>query len=512
MSTSNSIEQKIIKGTIVIVLVGALGKLAAFISEAVLAAFLGTTSQSDAYYMVWGVHAVIYPMLSIGIWQVFLPLYKSHIAKGETNTAFLLANKTTTFFSLVSIGVVALLFIFAPFVVLVIAPGFKGDTRELCIELVRISSPQYIFIIASAVYASMLQCHNKFFGSQIRELVSYIPPIIAAACFYRHFGINSIAISLVIASILRLAVELPFVDWGYKFTPDYHFKTSEFELMLKRLPSALISAGVTQINTLVDRAMASTLSTGTVSGLNYGHKLMNVFSGFISAAISTALYPQMVELIALDKKDELSKLIIKIINIYSLLMFPITLACILFRTELVAAVFQHGAFDESSTKITAGIFALYCVGIFFIACNTVVSNIFYGYGDTKTPMIVSVENLFINVGLNIILIQFWGANGLAFATSLSAAITLIIRIVKVKQYINLDITKILVTGFKVCIASAFACVPPRLFFNHYTFNIFFVLIVSAIIGVFIYLCIVKLLKIDELNELLNMLKSKIKHS
>ena len=29
--------------------------------------------------------------------------------------------------------------------------------------------------IAAAVYASMLQCHNKFFGSQIREVATHIP-------------------------------------------------------------------------------------------------------------------------------------------------------------------------------------------------------------------------------------------------------------------------------------------------------------------------------------------------
>ena len=86
--TDKSIGSRIINGTIIIVLIGILAKFASFILEAVLAAFLGTTYQSDAYYMVWSVHGVIYPMMSIGIWKVFLPLYKSHIAKKRLKRPF----------------------------------------------------------------------------------------------------------------------------------------------------------------------------------------------------------------------------------------------------------------------------------------------------------------------------------------------------------------------------------------------------------------------------------------
>ena len=121
--------------------------------------------------------------------------------------------------------------------------------------------------------------------------------------------------------------------------------------------------------------MASTLPTGTVSGLNYGHKLMNVFSGLLSSAIATAMYPQMIELISLDKKEELGRLVVKIINIFCVIMIPITVACVLFRVELVSAVFQRGAFNENSTSLTAAVFALYCLGLFFFS-STLLSVIF----------------------------------------------------------------------------------------------------------------------------------------
>ncbi len=501
---------KILHGTIIIIIVGILAKFTSFLAEAILAAFLGTTSQSDAYYMVTSVQNVVYPMLSIGIWKVFLPLYKAHIAKDEQSIAESLTNKSISFFTTISCIVVILLIIFAPLLMYLVAPGFIGETRTLCIKLVRISAPMYIFIIASAVYASMLQCHNRFFGSQIREVASHIPTIVAAVFLYKALGIEIMAAALVVAGILRLLIELPFINWGYKYRPDFKFRSPEFALMLKRLPSALISAGVVQLNTLVDKAMASTLPSGTVSGLNYGHKLMNVFSGLLSSAIATAMYPQMIELISLDKKEELGKLIVKIINIFCVLMFPVTLACILFRTELVAAVFQRGAFDESSTAVTSSVFALYCLGLFFIACNTIISNIFYGHGDTKTPMYISFANLGINVALNLLLIYFWGVNGLALATSLSAIISFFIRLQASRKHIILQRRLILITCSKVAAASIVACLIPRVLFWIYPINKYLTLVFAAVIGISVYLVVVKLLKVSEINDLLDLAKRKLK--
>ncbi len=506
----HSIGKKVFRGTVVIVLIGILAKITSFIAEAVLAAYLGTTYQSDAYYMVNSIQMVVYPMLSVGIWKVFLPIYKEKLTHGLGEEATALTNKVITFFSIVSFVAVGLLILLAGPVVSVVAPGFEGDTKALCIKLVRISAPMYFFIISAAIYASILQANNKFLGSQIREVASHIPTILAAVFFYKRFGIEAMAIALVVGGAVRLLIELPFVNWGYRFRPDFKFRSQEFGLMMKRLPSALISEGVVQLNTLIDKMMASTLPEGTISALNYGHKLMNVFSGLLSTAIATALYPQMIELIALKKEEELSRLVVRIIDIFCLLMIPVTLACVLFRTELVAAVFQRGSFTAESTALTSGVFALYSIGIFFIACNTVITNLFYGYGNTKTPMLISIANLVVNVALNFGLIYIWGVNGLALATSLSSIITFFIRIKAAEKYVKLDNKRMIVTAAKVLLAASVACFVPRVIFWIWPINIYAVLAISLVIGAGLYFAAIKLLKVNEINDLIGMVKKKLK--
>lgn len=497
---NNTLANKVFKGTVIIILIGILAKLASFISEAVLAGYLGTTYRSDAYYMVSSIKDVIYPMLSVGIWKVFLPVYKEKISLKKLQEADRVADKTITFFTLVSFVAVLIIVCFANTVVSIVAPGFSGETRALCIRLVRISSPMYVLIIASAVYATMLQCHDKFLGSQIREVATHIPTIIAAVFFYKRFGIDAMAYALVIGGVVRLLVEFPFVDWGYKYKPDFHFRGTEFITMLKRLPSALVSEGVTQINTLIDKAMGSTLATGTISGLNYAHKLMNVFSGLLSTAITTALYPQMIELIALKEKQKLKHLMELIINVFSMIMIPVTIACILCRTEIVSLAFERGSFNADSVALTAGVFAAYIISVFFSACNTVINNLFYGYGNTVIPMKISIVNLLINVILNIVLIKFLGVNGLALATSLSAIFSFFIRMKMAGTIINLEKKKLFFNFLKVLFSASAACIVSRAISDCLSVNSLISLLLFLVVGLPAYVLLIVVFKVDSVDE------------
>ena len=499
---------KLLKGTIVIVAVSVLAKIISFITEAILAGYLGTTYQSDAYYMVASIQNVIYPMLSFGIWTVYLPIYKEKITIGEQKSADELADKVITVTTIASAAVVAVLMAFSPAVVSVVAPGFEGETKRLCAELVRLSAPMYIFIIAAAVYASMLQCHNRFLGSQIREVASHIPTILAAVFLYPKYGIKALAVALVAGGMCRLLIELPFVNWGYRFRPSYRKKSKEFSLMMRRLPSALVSAGVTRLNVLVDKMMASALPAGAVSSLSYGSRLSNVFNGLLSTAVSTAVYPQIVELISLKKNRELNRLLSKIIRVFMVIMIPVTVACILFRRELISVVFERGAFGTESVSLTAGVFACYSAGLFFLACNTVLVNVFYGHGDTKTPMNIGIANLTVNIVLNILMIKMLGTNGLALATSLSSCFVFVLRLILIEKYVQFEWKSIFSTFGKIIIAALIACLIPRLSINMIEINKYLELVLAAFCGVLIYLIELRILKIDELEFIIRMIRNR----
>lgn len=507
-----TIKSTVIRGTIVIFIVTVLSKIAAFLSTAVLAYYLGTSYQSDALNTVYSVDQVLYPLLGVGIWKVFLPLYKERVVNNELDEANSFANKTITLFTVASVIMATGIGLFSHQIVSIIAPGFDPNTKELAAKLVAISAPMYFFVINGAIYSSMLQCHNKFFGSQIREVVTHLPVVLCAIFLYKKWGITTLAIGVLIGGIMRMLIELPFVDWGYKWHIDFRFKSKEMKTLLYRYPSAMLSEGVNQINILIDKIMASMLTVGSVSALNYSNKLTSMINGLLSVALSTALYPQFVELKERGKEQELKKILINVINIFSFVVLPITFGCIFFSNEVVSVIYKRGVFDASSVGMTTSVFACYCVGLFFIACNAVLTNVFFAYGDTKSPLIISVINLIANVIFNIVFIHFWGAAGLALATSLSAAVSFFARLIWLKKIIIIHIMEIANCFIKSSILSVISCGLAKLLVNQLALNVYITMLLAVAVAVVVYVAGAFVLKMKELKFLLSIVHSRLRNN
>jgi putative peptidoglycan lipid II flippase len=493
----------------VILATSILAKFGAFITEAILAAYLGTSIQADAYYMIAGIQQVFYPMLSVGIWNVFMPEYIRQLTNYGAERADILANKMLILFTLVSIIMMLFLIICSGSVVSLVAPGFIGEAKVLCEQLVRISAPKYVFIVVSSVFAALLQSHGKFFGSQIREFASQVPMILIAIFLFKTFGVYALTVGLILGSVFRLIIQIPFIDWGYKFKFNTDFKDPNIILILKRLPAVMITAGVSQLNTLVDKIMASGLPTGTVSSLSYGNRLLNVFSGLLTTAVSTALYPLMSQMAAEKNYEKLRTLLVQAIYLVSIFIIPGSIACVLFSDSIVSVVFQRGAFDSESASRTAAIFSCYAVGMIFMGLKDIFSNVFYSFGNTKTPMRISIVTISLNIALNFIFVNMFGVAGLALATSIAAVANAVSLFYMLRMYIPIKFADISLEMMKIILISvtaygiAFMCV--RLL----RIQIEIVkLTISALIGIVLYIIGLKLTAVESFNLAIAFMKSK----
>lgn len=458
-----------------------LAKIIAFLNDAVLAAYLGTSVEADAFYMVLGIQQVLYPMLSVGIWKVFLPEYKKKLTLTGEKSADLLANKMILLFGGVSIFFAGIIFVFYRQIVKICAPGLSGEGEILCGQLLRISAPLYIFIIVSAVIATMLQCHGKFLGSQIREVVSHIPTIIFSIFLYNRFGIQVLAYSLVLGSILRLVVQFPFIDWGFQFRVTCTRFSEQERESLKKIPEALLTAGVEQINVLIDKMMASGMRVGSISALNYAQKLINVFSGLFANAIGTTLYPQMASLVAENAHQKLEKVLRQSVYVISFMMLPITIGSLFYSETIIACVFQRGKFNVSATQITAVVYNFYAIGLLFVGMRTILSNILYSYGDTKAAMKISLATVGTNVVMNIFLSYLMGAPGLSLASSLAAMLNVIFCFISLRNHLKIFYKGILFEIGKAFIASLVACFISKLTINYFLLKNSYIELIIAIL-------------------------------
>ena len=136
-------------------------------------------------------------------------------------------------------------------------------------------------------------------------------------------------------------------------------------------------------------------------------------------------------------------------------------------------------------------------------------NIFYGHGDTKTPMYTSIINLVVNVIGNLIFISLWGINGLALSTSTSAMISFAFRMIFVRKYINISFKDISWSLIKIIIISIVSCIIPKLLMLKLSVNIYLEACLSALIGICFFIVLARLLNLNELKDLVSLIRKKI---
>ena len=497
----------LLKNSIIILIISIFAKFASFIWETILAAKLGTTYQADALYMVLGIFGILYPILDIGIWKVFLPTYKQKMVKNSNQDADDYTNKFETLFLLISLLLVFSIIIFAKPLVFLIAPGFSDQLKDLTVDYLRISAPMYLLMASSSIFGAILQCHGKFFGSQIREVVSHISKIVIFLIFFKSIGVYAALLACIIASVFRLLIQIPFIDWGYKYKIDLDFKDKNILRTIKSLPSVSITVAIMQINALVDKIIASVSVEGAVSCLNYGNKLMNIFSGMITTSLATAIYPNMSEYVANDDKEKIAYDFKNAIIISIVTIVPITFFCFLYSNDIVSLAFERGSFNSNSTLVTSAIFKYYSIGMLFTGLTTILSNIFYAYGDTKTTLKISIFNVLLNIFLNIILYNIVGINGLPIATSISAIICFFVRMKCLNKFIVIDYSSIKFEIVKIVFASLLSCIIPFfIFYDLIVVSSLIKLIVSLILIIILFVFFSFVFKIEIIFTLFRIAK------
>ncbi len=499
-------RNKTLKNVIVILGCSIAGKVLSYVWEAVLAAYLGATDQADAFYMTTSVFNILYPILDIGIWKVFLPIYRKTMVR-EPGEEDKFANKASSVFLCISFVLVLFLLIFARPLIYVMAPGFSPEKKAITANYIRITAPAYFLMATASTIGAMLQCHERFFGSQIRQIGTHVAKILYVIICYRYMGIYAALTAMIIGSIVRLLIQLPFINWKWRFKPDFRLKDQNVKTMLKGLPSVALTVAIQHINGLIDKMVASGAKRGAISCLNYGYKLVNVFSGMISSAVVMAVYPQMISHIAKKEDKQLRTIVNNVINALVFLIVPISAFCVLFSNGIVKAAFERGNFDSTATALTASVFIGYSIGMIVSAVSSVITSIFYGYGDTKITLWISMLNIALNIGFDLLFYQFFGVTGLAVATSVSAAICLVVRLIYLKKYIRLGYRELFIEMAKILLLSAIAVGAAYVVFGVLLhLNVYLTLILSVFMIAAIYIPLAKLFRIKTLGFIIGIVK------
>ena len=290
--------------------------------------------------------------------------------------------------------------------------------------------------------------------------------------------------------------------------------------MLWLVGPVLIGVAVTQINTIVDRTIASTLVEGSISALSYANKLNQFVMGMFIVSISSVVYPMLSKLSTENNKVEFNKSIVTATSTVILLVIPISVGAIILSKPIVKVLFQRGAFDDRAAYMTSVALVFYSIGMIGFGLRDILGKVFYSLQDTKTPMINGAIAMGLNIILNISFVKFTNMQlaGLALATSISALVTVALLFINLRIKIGPFGGRHVLSVFLKAVISALLMALVTYFAYKNIANIFGVGMVKEIItlglsilaGALTYGICVIIFKVDEVNLIINTLRKKLK--
>jgi putative peptidoglycan lipid II flippase len=419
-----------------------LSRLTGFIRQRVFAHYFGLQSDAaDAFMAAFRIPNFLQNLFGEGALSAsFIPVYAALVARDERSTAARLAGGIAALLALLT-SVLTLLGVFAsPLLVTLIAPGFRGDKRDLTIAIVRILFPGAGLLVLSAWCLGILNSHRRFLLSYIAPVVWNMSMIVTLLWWGARASLPRLAVILawgaVVGSALQLLVQLPAV---LRLVPDLSLRlelSEHLRATLRNFVPVFVSRGVVQISAYIDEVLASLLPTGGVTGLANAQLLYTLPVSLFGMAVSAAALPEMSGAVGLDAVHLLRDRVNSGLRQIALFVVPSAVAFLALGDVIAAALFQTGRFTYQDAVYVWGILAGSSVGLLATTLGRLYSSTYYALRDTRTPLryalahvgIATVLGYFAAIVLPPMLgiDRLWGAVGLTAAASVAGWIELIL--------------------------------------------------------------------------------------
>ncbi len=502
-------SKSMIKTASAITFITLVSKLFGFIRELLIAYFFGTSAEVDMYIMAVNIPTIMLGFISC-IGTAYTPVYTEIVTKEGRDKGLGFTVVLLLAIAVICGGVIAVCFVNAPALVEFAAPGFEGGMALKTAEYLKISLWSLLFTTIMNIFICYLNCSSKFVQASFCMLFHSGIQIVFTVFAYL-FGPVFLPIGYVAANACYLAAVLAAsLKNGFRFGR-FFYESRYMKTLLKLVVPIAVSSLVTQVNGYIDKYYASGLPSGSISALHYSNTIRTFVVMMLNTGLVTIFYPVMSKLAA-EKEISGMKKVLKASISYILLSFiPITVLLMKFSRILTEFLFQRGAFDQGAAQMTAAAIKMYAVGIAAVALRDVLFNYYYSIKRTTLTLAVSILTIAVNALLDACFVWRFGIEGLALATSLSAVFACPILFLCLKKDMDIRQEQKYLGGilWKCLLSGIIPLVVLLLLEQCPEQDSLPAAIFEAVLYMLLYILMLKLLRVREVDAVLAELKAKI---
>lgn len=412
-------------------------RLMGLVYQVIVTGRFGLGEAMDAYFVASLTPSLVAQLIAGTVEYSVVPVFirvRSQEGRKKASELF------STLLNVLLVGtalLMVLMFIFRNQIVFFSAPALDSSRAGLASSLMFFVVPIIVFQVIIALLESILNAEGQFgwpaYAGMLVPLTTAVFVLVAS----KQFGIVALCVGSLAGLCLQLVVffiRLRKAKLVYK--PRINLRNPAVMSVLAIAGPALLTALIVQVSPLVDQMFASSLSSGSISALNYALKLNSVPVGIIFVSVGRAVVPYLsFQAAAKDMKSFKETL-----RLYLWAVVITTMALSAFMTLLahpiVQILFQRGAFSADDTTLTARTLIGFTLGLTPMAFGFILSKAFNALGKTRVLMFVTVVSVTTNAIFDYIFARLWQSTGIALATSAVYCITMVILLVSLRREIG----------------------------------------------------------------------------
>jgi putative peptidoglycan lipid II flippase len=415
-----------------------LSRISGLVREMVMARLFGAGQAYDAFLLGFRIPNLTRDLFAEGaLSSAFVPVFSQYLATRGKREAAELSSLVATALLLVVGTICVLGMIFSPQLVWLLASGFARvpGKFQLAVTLTRVMFPFLLLMALSAQAMGILNALNQFGVPALSSTCFNVGSVAFGLGFGYTVGrwmgvslIMSMAWGVVFGGLAQWLFQVPSLfrhGIFYRFRLD--FAHPGLRNILKLMGPAILGNAAVQINVLVNTNFASSITdsagrviNGPVSWLSYAFRFMQLPLGLFGVAIASATLPAISRSAALGEMDDFRFTLSRSLGMVFLLTIPSSVGLIVLGPSMIGAVYQWGRFHASDTHQTALALACYSLGLAGYAAIKILAPAFYALNDARTPMLVSLASILINLAVASTMVKLAGLGHLGLALSTSA--------------------------------------------------------------------------------------------
>jgi putative peptidoglycan lipid II flippase len=397
-------------------------RILGFVRDILIARFLGAGAASDAFFVAFSLPNMFRRFFAEGAFNAaFVPMFTRKL-ETDRDDAQDFARDAYWLMASFLIGFTVLALIFMPVLVWIMAAGFTADARfDLAVFYGRIAFPYILLISLTALISGMLNATGRFAAAAAAPAllnVVFILGLTLAAFLDLPMGLV-LAWSVPLGGVAQLTVVfLALRRAGFRMRLRRPRLTPDLKRMLIIAVPAILAGGVTQINLVVGRQVAS-FTDSAISWLSYADRLYQLPLGVVGIAVGVVLLPELARRLRAGEDQGAREAFSRGMEFALVLTLPAAVALVVIAEPLISVLFQRGAFSADDTAATALALAIYGAGLPAFVLHKVLQPLYFARGDTRAPFRYALVAMVVNAGIAIGLMPVVGFLSAAIGTTLA---------------------------------------------------------------------------------------------